>query len=180
MWLGPTSSRTFVLPSHGLLFPSIRSHVQKAFDPTYFRYLKSRSRLLFNSALAQCLIHGYRSSPRYVVTVITIAIRLVQPSLYLWSIMLSYESRHSAAVLHSTCVPSPPFTSARRFRQESTLLSTSSQSFKLSSRFHPVAVHFRRPLHPRHESQHQSLTGVRPLERAYCHEPCYVSCGLKS
>jgi hypothetical protein len=111
---------------------------------------------------------------------VTIAIRLVQPSLYLWSIMLSYESRHSAAVLHSTCVPSPPFTSARRFRQESTLLSTSSQSFKLSSRFHPVAVHFRRPLHPRHESQHQSLTGVRPLERAYCHEPCYVSCGLKS
>ena len=70
MWLGPTSSRTFVLPSHGLLFPSIRSHVQKAFDPTYFRYLKSRSWLLFNSALAQCLIHGYRSSPRYVVTLL--------------------------------------------------------------------------------------------------------------
>jgi hypothetical protein len=37
---------------------------------------------------------------------------------------------------------------------------------------HPVAVHLlrRRPLHLRHESQHRSLTGVRPLERAYCHE----------
>jgi hypothetical protein len=49
---------------------------------------------------APSLIHGYRFSPRYVVTVITIAIRLVQPSLYLWSfIMMSYKSCHSTAVI---------------------------------------------------------------------------------
>jgi hypothetical protein len=43
-------------------------NVQKAFNPTYLQCLKSRSRLLFNSALLLCLIHGYRFSPRYVVT----------------------------------------------------------------------------------------------------------------
>jgi hypothetical protein len=32
-----------------------------------------------------------------------------------------------------------------------------------------------RPLHPRHKSQHPSLAGAWPLERAYCHESCYVS-----
>jgi hypothetical protein len=32
-----------------------------------------------------------------------------------------------------------------------------------------------RPLHPRHKSQHSSLAGARPLERAYCHESRYVS-----
>jgi hypothetical protein len=43
--------------------------VQKAFDRTDLRYLKSRSRLLFNSALLLCLIHGSRyCPPRYVVT----------------------------------------------------------------------------------------------------------------
>ena len=60
-------------------------------------------------------------------------------------------------------------------------LPPSSQSLKLSSRSHPVAVyaHLRcRPLHPRHESQHPSLAGARPLERAYCHESRYVSYGL--
>ena len=40
---------------------------------------------------------------------------------------------------------------------------------------HPVAVHLRRTLPPRHELQHPSLTGVRPLERAYCHE-CVRAC----
>jgi len=34
-------SRTFVLRSHSLLFLSIRSHVQNAFDPMHLRYLKS-------------------------------------------------------------------------------------------------------------------------------------------
>ena len=52
---------------------------------------------------ALCLIHGSRyCPPRYVVTVITIAICLVQPSLYLylWSfIMMSHESCYSAAVI---------------------------------------------------------------------------------
>jgi hypothetical protein len=32
-----------------------------------------------------------------------------------------------------------------------------------------------RPLHPHHKSQHLSLAGARPLERAYCHELRYVS-----
>jgi hypothetical protein len=42
-------------------------------------------------------------------------------------------------------------------------------------RSHVVAVypHLRcHPLHPRHESQHPSLAGTRPLEGVYCHEPC--------
>jgi hypothetical protein len=90
---------------------------------THLRYPSSRprsSRLLFHldfpfsvfaSQLTGCpwqstlvpllffapsLLHGYRCSPRYLVIVIAIAIRLVQPSLYLWSfIMLSYRSRHT-------------------------------------------------------------------------------------
>ena len=32
-----------------------------------------------------------------------------------------------------------------------------------------------RPLHPRHKSQQPSLSGAWPLERAHCHESCYVS-----
>jgi hypothetical protein len=40
------------------------------------------------------LIHGYRFSPRYLVIVITIPIRLVQPSLY-----LSYTFGHSPCCL---------------------------------------------------------------------------------
>jgi hypothetical protein len=40
---------------------------------------------------------------------------------------------------------------------------------------HPVAIHLRRTLPPRHELQHPSLTGVRPLERVYCHE-CVRAC----
>jgi hypothetical protein len=44
-------------------------HVQKAFDPTYLRHLKSRSWLLFNFALLLHLIHGSRYCRlRYVVT----------------------------------------------------------------------------------------------------------------
>jgi hypothetical protein len=35
-----------------------------------------------------------------------------------------------------------------------------------------------RLLHPCHKSQHPSLAGARPLERAYCHELCYVSFGF--
>jgi hypothetical protein len=31
------------------------------------------------------------------------------------------------------------------------------------------------PLHPHHKSQHPSLAGAQPLERAYCHESRYVS-----
>jgi hypothetical protein len=43
---------------------------QKAFDWTHLRYPMSRSQLLFNSALLLCLIHSYRFSPRYLVTLL--------------------------------------------------------------------------------------------------------------
>jgi len=89
-----------------------RQSGQKAFDRTHLRYPNSRSRLLlfnldfiilgiratahrlFSSsniivppAILRSLIHGYRCSPRYLVIVITIAIRLVQPSLYLYLVL---------------------------------------------------------------------------------------------
>jgi hypothetical protein len=149
-------SWTFVLRSHGLLFTFRRPLIRRIFGIQNLDHgccLIPLSHFVSFTALAIC-------PPRYVVTVITIAIRLVQPSLYLWS---------------SSCCPTDHVTLSlslhylRRFHQEPT--PPSSQSLKSSSRFYPVAVHLRRrPLHPRHESQHPSLTGVRPLERAYCHE----------
>jgi len=95
---------------------------------------------------APSLIHGYRFSPRYVVTLLSL------PA----SFNRAYTYTFGPSSCCSTNLTTPPL---------------SSQSSKLSSRSYPVAVHHRRrPLHLRHESQHRSLTGVRPLERAYCHE----------
>jgi len=124
--------------------------------------------MLFNSALLLCLIHGYRySPPRYLVTV------------YPLSLSASFNRAYTYIYGLSSCCPTLQILSihrcptvSRRFRPSS----ASSQSLKLSSRSHPAAVHLRRrPLHPRHESA-SSLTGVRPLERAYCHESArYIS-----
>jgi hypothetical protein len=47
-------------------------------------------------------------------------------------------------------------------------------------RSHLAAVPHRRPLHPRHEPQHQGLAGARPLERAYCHESVSVALATSS
>ena len=102
----------------------------------------------------------YRFSSRYLVTL---------------SLSLSASFNRAYTFGPSSCCPTNHVTlslslqSLRRFHQEPTLLSF--QSLKLSSCSYPVAVHLRRrPLHPRHESQHPSLAGARPLERAYCHE----------
>jgi hypothetical protein len=121
-------------------------------DPRILRTLSPSRLSLLSSALSRHLA--------------TIAICLVQPSLYLWS---------------SSCCPTDHVTlslslqSLRRFCQEP--VPPSSQALKLSSRSHPVAVHLRRrPLHPRHESQHTSFAGAQSLERAYCHECVRARC----
>jgi hypothetical protein len=116
---------------------------------------------------ATSLIHGYRFTPRYVVTLsqhYRYPPRLTEPiPLVLHPVVLQTTSLYHCRSTVASWLP------------------PSSQSLKLSSRSYPVAVHLRRrPLHLRHESQHPSLTGVRPLERAYCHESHYISCGLKS
>ena len=129
--------------SHGLLscvWMSVTSfiHIPPPFTFGGCRRLHSRL-LLLSSALCRHLV--------------AIAIRLVQPSLYLWFfIMLSYKSRRSTAVISVSQV----------------ILSISSCRCR------------RCPLHPRHKLQHLSLAGAQPLERAYCHESHYISCGLKS
>jgi hypothetical protein len=150
--------------------PQTSVYVQKAFNPTYLQYLKSRSRLLLNSALLLYLIHGSRyCPPRYVVIVITIAIRLVQLSLYLylWS---------------SSCYPTDHVTLSlslqylRRFHHARTT-PPSSQFLKLSSRilslFIFVVVLY---IHVTNRSiQASQEFGLSPLERAYCHE-CVRAC----
>ena len=104
------------------------------------------------------LIHGYRyCPPRYLVT---LSLSLSA------SFNRAYTFGPHPVVLQTTSL----------YHCRSTVPSSlpqSSQSLKLSSRSHPVAVyaHLRcRPLHSRHESQHPSLAGARPLERAYCHD----------
>ena len=96
--------------------------------------------------------------------VYAIAIRLVQPSLYLYLrslILLSYATDPVNPSLSYGFSPLPFV--VRVISVSQVILSY--------PRSHPVAVHLRRrPLHPRHESQHPSLAGARPLERAYCHE----------
>jgi hypothetical protein len=89
---------------------------------------------------------------------VAITIRLVQPSLYLWS---------------SSCCPTDhvnlwlslysPFVAAAVISVSQVILSLSSCRCRCC------------PLQLRHESQHPSLAGAQPLERAYCHEWCYVS-----
>jgi hypothetical protein len=100
-----------IVPSHVALFLLVQLdfrslisrssvYIQKAFDPTYLRYLKSRSRLLFSSALLLCFIHGsrYLSSTlcrhchhyRYLP-------RSTEP-IPLVLILLSYRSLHSITV----------------------------------------------------------------------------------
>jgi hypothetical protein len=107
----------------------------------------------------------YRYFPALSRHLVAIAIRLVQPSLYLGPHPVVLQT--TSLYCYRSTVPSS--------------LPLSSQFLKLSSRSHPVAVyaHLRgRPLHPRHESQHPSLAGARPLERAYCHKSRYISYGL--
>src|SRR6202453_3646648 len=125
--------------------------------------------MLFNSALLLCLIHEYRySPPRYLVTCLpAIAIRLVQPSLYLYLrslILLSYATDPVNPSLSYGFSPLPSIVRVISVSQvilsiSSCRCSSSSSSSTSTSR---IAA--------------SSLTGVRPLERAYCHESaCYIS-----
>jgi hypothetical protein len=89
-------------------------------DPAFGKHPRSRS-----SHSCICLIHGLSLlSSALSRHLVAIAIRLVQPSIYLWSlILLSYRLRHS---ITAATVPLSPL--------------PSSQSLKLSSLSHPVAV----------------------------------------
>jgi hypothetical protein len=95
---------------------------------------------------------------------VTITICLVQLSLCLWS---------------SFCCPTDHVTLLLSLYSPFGAATVISVSLKLSSRSHLVAVYpCCRRLYSRHESQHPSLAGAQPLERAYCHESRYVSFGL--
>jgi hypothetical protein len=145
-----------------LQYPSSRSRYSVVPIPTYHSWYpcySSQAVLRKHSLVppqffATSLIHGYHFTPRYVVTL---------------SLSLSASFNQAHTFGPSSCCPTNPATPPPSF-----------QSPKLSSCSYSVAVHLlrRRPLYLRHESQHPNLTGVRPLERAYCHELHYISYGL--
>jgi hypothetical protein len=130
--------------------------------------LRKHSRRTTRSSSHFCLIHGLSllssALSRHLV-IIAIAIRLVQPSIYLWS---------------SSCCPTDHVTLSLSLYSPivaAAVISVFQVTLSLSS-CRCYAHLCCRPLHPRHKSQHPSLAGARPLERAYCHESCYVSYGL--
>ena len=102
--------------------------------------LFSASILIVPPAVLRSLIHGYRLSPRYLVTLSPLSLSASFNRAHtFWSIiLLFYRSRHSTAVLRflprlSTCVPSPPFTLVPSLPSRTT--PPSSQSLESSSRF---------------------------------------------
>jgi hypothetical protein len=114
--------------------------------PLFFAHSQSHSRFIAIVLRAiSSPCHRYRSPSRS-----TEPIPLVLHPVVLQTMSI-YHCRYS------------PFVAAAVISVSQVILSLSSCRYRC------------RPLHPRHKSQHLSLAGARPLERAYCHESCYVS-----